>query len=163
MEGIDDISHVSGMSKPKIEKLLSLRTKCYLAAVPGKRYSSILWTSYGRSYVRGMGFEFDVGDNNVYVFGMSRLPEAPIGLGRILYSEVLEEAKANGVNLMYSLVEFTNANALSLHRKMGYKKYKTVYYLKLLGLNFCKTVDFESGKSTTKVFRKEPNDDLVII
>jgi hypothetical protein len=160
---IDAIAAVSKFPHDRIEKLLSSNAQCYLGAVPGEDYTSVVWTVRGPCYVRGMGFLFDFAADELYVFGMSRRPEGPVGLGRLVYSAVLQEAIAESVTTMYSLVEFSNSNAISLHRKMGYKIVLTVVYLRLFGINFCKRTVVSTGKNEFKVFLREPIDGATII
>ena len=72
---IGDIVRVSGWDEERVVKLLNSGCVCFLASQGNSAPSSLTWLSFGRCYVRGMGFEYNFPPGSSYGGGSFTLPE----------------------------------------------------------------------------------------
>lgn len=161
---IDTINRISGISKKQIEYLMDAGVTCFLASIGDDPPASVAWNAVGRCYIRGMGFEYDFGDDGAYGYWSATLPEARgMGLHYALMVAKASYAKNHGAQYLYSMIEFDNELSYKIRIKTGYKPIMEIYFLKIFNIKFIRVKNLQTQKSKFKGFYKQPLKDSKII
>jgi len=161
---IDEINRISGVASDHIKQMMAAGAVCFMGSVMNGRYSSVAWATFGRSYIRGIGYRSDFGDDSHYTFGLFTLPEArKKGLNSALLSASIKYAIQKDIRKFYSIVEFTNNYALNFHLKYGYEPIGYITYFKLLFLRITIRRDIKKNKTSRVILLREPRSDIIII
>ena len=161
---LDNIVRISGVNSQIVSYLLQSGVVCYLASVGNAPPSSIAWSVSHRCYVRGMGFEYDFGTDGIYIFWVATLPQdRGKGLYMRLASEAEKHDRKRGGRSFYVMVELTNAYSKRMFQKIGYKPILKLTYLKFLSVKVSHTKDLLTGKTSFKVFVRDPEGEITII
>lgn len=161
---IDDIVRISGVSAEHVRAMMKAGGVCFMSHIDGNPPVCVSWSANGRTFVRGMGFYYDLGPDGYYSYGTITLPEAR-GKGHYLAveSEKIRYELKKGAKRFYGLIEFTNTYSYALQERLGYRPILAITYFKLLPLEFCLVKDLVTGRRSRKIFIKPPNDDILII
>ncbi|MEW6411014.1 MAG: GNAT family N-acetyltransferase [Candidatus Zixiibacteriota bacterium] len=161
---IDEINRISGVRKDHIRQMMASGAVCYMGRLEDGSFSSIAWSAFNKCFVRGLGYARDFGPTGHYTFGLYTLPETrKKGLNMALFSESVKHANAKGFSDLFSIVEFTNRYALNFHLKCGYRPLSQITYLKIFCLRLTADYDILAGKSSLKLFLREPRGDVTVI
>lgn len=161
---IDDIIRISSLKREKIEYLLKSGVTCFLAAKSNSAPASITWNATGRCYIRGLGFEYDFGQDGAYGFWSYTEPEARgQGLHYALMAAKATYAYENGARHFYGIIEYDNKLSYDLRIKTGYVPVMQIYFVQLFMIKFTRVVDMETGKSRFKIFCNYPGGKVIII
>jgi hypothetical protein len=161
---LNDICIVSGIQPWKVEYLLNRGVHCFLASHGYAPYSSSAWSSTGRCFIKGLGFEYDFGHDTEYIFWVITLPhDRGKGLYLKIAKKMADYSSARGIRRSYVFTEFTNTYSHSLFNKMGYRDFLQVSYVKFIFINICIIKNLDSGKRRFRFFFKSPAKDVTII
>ena len=161
---VDDIIRITGVKAEHILNMMKAGAVCFISQIDNEPPACVSWSANGRTFVRGMGFFYDLGPDGYYSYGTVTAPEAR-GKGHYLCveSEKIKYELERGAKRFYGLIEFTNTYSYSLQEKLGYHPILDITYLKLLGLKYCRIKDLIAGKRSHRLFVRIPENDTIVI
>lgn len=161
---IHHISRISGWELGRIKTLLDHKGVCFLASLCDSKPSSLTWLAFGKCYVRGVGFKFEVPPNDIYGVGTFTLPEfRGKGLYLGLNRAIINYAFQRDIDNYHIIIELTNEYSLRLRKKMGFRITGHIKYFKFLFIRICRIKYIEREKPETRIFLREPKKEVVII
>lgn len=161
---VDDIVRISGVQDEHILSMMKAGSVCFISHTDGNPPACVSLSCNGCTFVRGMGFYYDLGLDGYYSYGSVTVPEAR-GKGHYLRveSEKIKYELKKGAKRFFGLITFDNKYSYSLQERLGYHPILETTYLKLLFLKICKIKDLSTHKTTIRVFIKEPDDNVLVI
>lgn len=161
---IDDIIRISGINKQHIIQMLTSGAECFIASIKDKPPSSIIWSTNGKIFIRGLSFEYDFGPNGYYGYGaFTLLEERNKGLYQTLKIEKMKHQIEMGANSFYSIIEFMNKQSYSLQIKLGFYPLLKIIYLKFIFFKVCVIKYISNKKVSIKIYVKKPPKKMTFI
>lgn len=161
---IESIATVSGMARERISAQMNSGAICFISYNHEGIPSAVTWSAHGRIFVRGLGFEYAVPENGAYSYAIFTAPHARRqGHFLKMESEKIKYESRRGVDSVYSIIEFDNEYSYAVHQKLGFENELKIIFVKLFCLKLCHTRDLKTGKSSARIFIREPSGRVVII
>ncbi len=161
---INDICRISSWTPERVRKFMESGGICFLSSFTGKQPSALTWLAFGSCYVRGMGFLYDFPAQSTYGVGTIAVPEdRGKGLYLSINAWISDYLVREKITPYYVLVQFDNERSLALRKKMGFKPFMDIKYLKLFCWRFCSTRQVANGWWKVRCFINEPQKDITIV
>lgn len=162
---IIEIARLLAIPESVVKSRMVRGDECCIARVKttANEIVNVMWIHQGSCYIRGLGLDLKLGDNEVYLYGGYTAPEARMkGIFNTAFKFVYDTLEKRGISGISGVVEGWNHNAYNTHLRLNFKPISKIVHVVVFFIKVSVLTNLESKRKRTRIFLKFPKHRVLV-